>query len=225
MKTKIIFATESYHPQIDGGAVSERKLARSLAEQGYEVTVLAPSADWRNHIERDGKTKIVRLAAAELPLVRSGARAALYPHFTVDEVVKRIQPEIIHVFNPFGIGRAALGAARKYQIKKIATNHLMPENLTMFIASLRFVNNYKEIRNLNWRYIVGFHNNFDFVTAPSRTAVSLLLEHHLRVPVEAVSNGVDLRRFHPLVNPEKIKRQYQLPDNCPIVLYTGRLSG
>ena len=89
MKTKIIFATESYHPQIDGGAVSERKLARSLAEQGYEVTVLAPSADWRNNIERDGKTKIVRLAAAELPLVRSGARAALYPHFTVDEVVKR----------------------------------------------------------------------------------------------------------------------------------------
>lgn len=223
-KTKIIFATESYYPQIDGGAVSERLLALGLAGRGYEITILAPSADFKNHVERDGRTKIIRLAAVKVPLVKK-IRATIYPHFAVAEIVRRITPDIIHVHNPFGLGRAALAAGRKYGIKKIATNHLMAENLTMFIAGLRFVNNYRKIRQLNWDFIVGFHNNFDFVTSPTQTAVDLLFEHGLKVPAMAVSNGVDLNRFNPEVNPEKVIAKFNLPTGKACVLYTGRLSG
>lgn len=224
-KIKIVFATESYYPQIDGGAVSERNLALALARRGWDVTVFAPSLDFGNHVERDGRTKIIRLRALVLPLVHSGARATIYPAFAQDEIVGRIKPDLIHVHNPFGLGRGALAAAQKYGLKKIATNHMMPENFTMFIATLRFVNSYKRIRNLNWNYLVRFHNHFDFVTSPTQTAVDLLYEHGLKVAAAAVSNGIDLSRFNPEVNPRKIREKFHLPPDVPIVLYTGRLSG
>jgi len=48
-----------------------------------------------------------------------------------------------------------------------------------------------------WRYTAAFFNHFPLVTTPSQVMARELTAHGLRVPVVAVSNGVDTRLFRP----------------------------
>jgi len=48
-----------------------------------------------------------------------------------------------------------------------------------------------------WPYTVAFFNRFPLVTTPSQVMARALAAHGLRVPVVAVSNGVDTHLFRP----------------------------
>jgi glycosyltransferase involved in cell wall biosynthesis len=72
--------------------------------------------------------------------------------------------------------------------------------------------------------VTGFANRCDQVTAPTATALRLLRDHGLRVPAQAVSNGVDLRRFSPGAPDAGLRSRYALAPGRPLVLSVGRLS-
>jgi glycosyltransferase involved in cell wall biosynthesis len=57
------------------------------------------------------------------------------------------------------------------------------------------------------------------------TALRLLRARGLRVPSQAVSNGVDLERFSPGAGDEELRSRYALPAGRPVILSVGRLSG
>ena len=48
---KILLATESYYPNIDGGAVAQYNLMGELKKLGHEPIVIAPGKSFRNYIE------------------------------------------------------------------------------------------------------------------------------------------------------------------------------
>ena len=48
-------------------------------------------------------------------------------------------------------------------------------------------------------------------------------ERELKVPIAAVSNGVDLSNFKPGKTPAEIYKKYGVPKDKPIVLYVGRV--
>ena len=73
-------------------------------------------------------------------------------------------------------------------------------------------------------FVTGFANRCDLVTAPTATALRLLREHGLRVPSQAVSNGVDLARFSPGARDEGLRSRYALPGDRPVIVSVGRLS-
>ena len=61
---------------------------------------------------------------------------------------------------------------------------------------------------------------------PTEQAVSDLLPKRrkkFKVPVEALSNGIDLSRFTPGKAPAEIYERYNIPKTKPIVLYVGRV--
>jgi phosphatidylinositol alpha 1,6-mannosyltransferase len=61
------------------------------------------------------------------------------------------------------------------------------------------------------------------VTAPTATALNLLYEHGLHAPAQAISNGIDLKRFCPGERDEEVRQRLKLPADRPIVLYVNRL--
>lgn len=218
---KILIATESYYPDLAGGAVMQHNLALDLARAGHAVAVLAPSSTGKHLVEEDRGTTIFRLSSFTFPLYKE-FKITFFPYRTIKKIIFQFKPEIIHIHNPFGIGLSTLSIARKEGIPIVATNHLMPENLFMAIAKTRFL--YRILKNLGWFFIVWFHNKTDFVTSPTQTAVNLLIEHGLKVKALPVSNGVDLRCFNPKNNGDHLRQKLNIP-NKPIVLYTGRISG
>ena len=48
---KILLATESYYPNIDGGAIAQYNLIRELKKLGHEPYVLAPGFSYKNYVE------------------------------------------------------------------------------------------------------------------------------------------------------------------------------
>lgn len=221
---KIVIATESYWPLIDGGAVAEHHLALTLAKRGHEVHVLAPSDSYRSWTQTDEGTTIHRFSSFPIPFVKNDHRLALGCRRSVLRVLAHIQPDIIHIHNPFPIGKAALSYAATHRVPVVATNHWLPENLTTFMAKFRFVNQLEWIVRANWRFIRDFHNQCDFVTSPTQTAIDLMLKNGLTAPHRPVSNGVDLGVFNPKNDGVALQKRLGLPSKLTL-LYAGRLSG
>jgi glycosyltransferase involved in cell wall biosynthesis len=74
-------------------------------------------------------------------------------------------------------------------------------------------------------YIVRFHKKTDYLTMPTQSALDIfkLSTRKLKIPVEAVSNGIDLSRYTPTKPAAEIMRKYKIPTDKPIVTYLGRV--
>ena len=70
--------------------------------------------------------------------------------------------------------------------------------------------------------MANFYNSCQYVICPSETVKSWLLTVGVKVPVAAISNGVDLHRFFSYESPSGIRADLGLPE-LPIVLYVGRI--
>jgi glycosyltransferase involved in cell wall biosynthesis len=221
---KIILATEAYYPLIDGGAVAEHHLALGLAQRGHEVHILAPSENFSDYEEQDNGTTIHRLASSPIPFIKNDHRLALFPAQKITALLNKIKPDVAHIHNPFPIGKATLAYCLKHKVPVVATNHWLPENITMFMAKFRFLNNMDFLVKMNWKFIADFHNKCQYVTSPTQTAVDLMLQNGLTAPNTPVSNGVNLTVFNPGLDPSPLKQRLGIP-NKPIAMYAGRLSG
>jgi len=56
------------------------------------------------------------------------------------------------------------------------------------------------------------------------TALNLLYEHGLRAPAQAISNGIDLKKFSPGGRDKRLQQYFHLPQDRPIILSVNRLS-
>lgn len=76
------------------------------------------------------------------------------------------------------------------------------------------------------RYFVSFLKRSEYATMPTEQAVADLIPQKrkpFKVPVEALSNGIDLSRFAKGRANKDIYTKYKLPQGKPIVLYVGRV--
>jgi 1,2-diacylglycerol 3-alpha-glucosyltransferase len=221
---KIVIASEAYYPLIDGGAVAEHHLALELQKRGHEVHILAPSENFSDSKEPDEGTLIHRLASIPIPFVKNDHRLAIWPKKKIYTILDTIKPDVIHIHNPFPIGKAVLAYCYDRKVPVVATNHWLPENITTFMAKFRFLNNLQFLVDMNWKFISTFHNACDFVTSPTQTAIDLMTKNGLTAPHRPVSNGVNLGLFNPNQNADSLKKRLNLPQK-PTALYAGRLSG
>lgn len=220
---RLLLASESYYPNVDGGAVAERQLALRMAARGHDVAVIAPSfRGLRGDREQDGGTVIHRAPAVRFAPYPE-YRMSVLPGRFVRRVIARFRPDVVHVHNPYPIGLAAAREARRRGIPLVGTNHLMPENFFLTLPWAQAL--HRPLARAGWRLLTAFYGRCAMVIAPSRTAVGLLRRHGLRAPARAVSNGVDLGRFRPGPDDGLLRRVFGLPSTAPVVLYTGRLGG
>lgn len=221
---KIIVATESYWPNLDGGSVFERNLVLGLGNLGHEVRVIAPSLDGQPTVQRDGRSEIHRVRSIHLPeqFGAHGARSSFRPGQAIRKLIEGFRPDVIHGHNHFFICMAAQKAALANRIPYVATYHNMPENAVDNLGVLRHL-----IPNLVgriWKWDISFLNRANFVTSPTKTAIDYLVSHGLAVPHKPVSNGVDLEKYQPGPATDALRRKFRLPKK-PTVLYVGRLDG
>lgn len=221
MMMRVLLVTESYWPNADGGALFERRLVHGLITGGQTVEVWAPGRTLRSSLEHDGGSLIHREPAATL-LVNPKYKASLWPWRHGRTIIRHFRPDVLHIHNAFQMGLTALLYGRRRQIPIVATNHFMPENALLNLPIPRAL--YNPLSNLIWAYLVWFHNRCQFVTSPTATAIRLLQEHGLRVPAEAISNGIDTAVFKPGLSTVAVRAKFKLPEQ-PIILYIGRIDG
>ncbi len=218
---RVLLATESYYPNIDGGAVARRNLAVRLKRKGHDVAVVAPGFRPRNYMEEIDGITVFRVRGRTLPMY-TDYKFCVFPLREVKRVIDTFEPDIIDINTPYQIGMAALSYAKKKGIPTVGTVHVQPENWLMFVSKTKFL--FRVFEKGAWLYLTNFFNRCDYVTSPTPTAVKMLKDNGLTAHTTAISSGTNLDVFNPTNNGEYLRERFSIP-NKPVVLYTGRISG
>lgn len=220
---KILLATDTYYPSVNGLAYFTHRLATNLVARGHEVFVFAPSPST--------KDTVTALDGVTVYAFRSLPAHLIYPNFRLtatvlirESVLARlhdIQPDVVHIQSHFMVSRTTLAAAHAMGIPVVATNHFMPQNVLHYFPLSGFVPH--KARNLMWRDFLRVFNRADAVTTPTRTAANLLSSVGFTGTVEPISCGIDLARFSPSNQGQYLRRRFNIPDSQSTLLYVGRL--
>lgn len=218
---KILIAADLHWPTINGVATFSRNLAQGLADRGHEVLVIAPSQrrSGRPDEEWDGNYLIKRTASVPFPFYQN-FRISLAPQMEIRRIFQEFQPDIVHLQMCLTIGNVTQRYALKYGVPIVATNHAIPDNL---LDNLRYLAPMsKPIGYVITEYGVRFHRKVDYVTLPTKSAIDMFGEERLSVPVEPVSNGIDLSKFTATKADQSVVGKFHIPHNKPVITYVGR---
>ena len=241
---KIVIATAVYYPMINGVAVFSHNLALGLAKRGHKVLVLAPSQTGKSHsvVENGVETRFLRsvdvkvypdqihkvpkkkkMFGKDLPRLfyKNGFKVSVFPRREIKKILDEFEPDVVHVQVSDPIGLSVVSYAKKREIPVVTTEHNQPEVLTepMHMKLLE-----KPANAVLSAYFRNRQSKSDFVTMPTRQAIENLIgDKNFLVPVEAVSNGVDLEHFKSGKAEEAVFNRHKLDFKLPTVLYVGRV--
>jgi Glycosyltransferase len=218
---RVLIATDTFPPDVNGASYFTHRLATGLAARGNQVHVVCQSDDGPPRTEKVQGVVMHRLRSMPLivhPTMRTVFAAGL--HGTLDRLIARVRPDVVHVQGHFKIGRGCVTAARRAGVPVVATNHFMPENFFQYFPvgdRLR-----RAASRLAWRDLGRVFAKAARVTTPTPIAAELL-RRSVPQPVEPISCGIDLERFAPPAEPRsRIRERFALPDRDS-VLFVGRL--
>ncbi|WP_113703112.1 glycosyltransferase [Nonomuraea lactucae] len=215
---RILISTDTYPPDVNGTAYFTHRLATGLAARGNNVHVVCQSDQGPATADVVEGVVMHRLRSAPL-LVHPTMRVTIPTR--LDRLMASVDPDVLHTQGHFVVGRAAIAAALRRGVPVVATNHFMPDNLFQFghiPDRLR-----ARAGRLAWRDFKRIFDRTDHVTTPTPLAAKLLGDQGFTRPVEPVSCGIDLTRFHPHTEPKHWARKlFDLPDR-PTILFVGRL--
>lgn len=224
---KILFATDSFHPRLNGVTIAIDRYKQGLELLGHEVHVFA--SDYPGAYESDmnvGRIDVHRFKS--YPLFFSPEDRLVYPFEKkfVNRMIKDIRPDIIHVQTEFTMGRYAWEYAGKNKIPLVMSAHTTWEDM----MSLYFPFVPEKIGRLYVkRRLRKVFGNADSIIAPSDIIVEMLKNYGVTRDITIIPTGLNLKKFSG-VSKEAEKRSSELfrkfPQmrKRPVLLYTGRLS-
>ena len=237
-----MIVTDQYEPMVGGVTTVTRELAQGLGERGHAVAVVAPSTSMRGTSVHGSSVHGSSVHGSGRPAGPlsvdyrgslpwpwyEGQRLGLLPPAAAGRAIAEFAPDVLHLHSPLTLGLAARAAARRRGIPVIYTNHYLPLNVWPGLAHAPAGTGghlaARAQESAFYALVTGFANRCDYVTAPTMTALRLLRARGLRVPSQAVSNGIDLERFSPGAGDQALRSRYALPAGGPVILSVGRLS-
>lgn len=216
---RILIGTDTYPPTVNGAANFSERLAHGLVGRGHDVHVVCPSPDAHvGPVERDGMT-LHHVRAFDYWAYKSFR--VIYPwqaHPVSRQLIKVIDPEVVHLQDHFLIGRGLAHACRKYGYPLVATNHLVPENFFDHVpvpAPVRGIGS-----RWLWDDLERAFSCAAVVTSPTQKAVDLL-EEATDMRALAVSNGIDVEPY--AAAEQRWAAHRARADHVPTILFVGRL--
>lgn len=217
----IMIVTDQFPPMIGGVPTVTHDLSIDLVQRGHQVWVTAPSYGMRDARRLEQGVRVYRFSSFEWPAYKE-LRIPFLPFMPMRNLIKKSEPDIIHIHSPVVLGNIAQILAGGLRKPVIATNHYLPINMSRSLTADPLIG--KHFSNVTYSYLVNFCNRCEYVTAPTKTALKLLYDHGLRAPAKAISNGIDLTKFTPGSPDPAIRKRYNLPEDKPLILHINRLS-
>jgi 1,2-diacylglycerol 3-alpha-glucosyltransferase len=223
---RILIAGETYYPGSNGQAVFTIHLAEGLARAGNEVMAVIPSDHRSPRAELLNGVAVRRRLTADCSWLKPECYVTSPWDPWLAGLVREFNPQVIHIQDHYPLSRNALRIARRQGIPIVGTNHFLPENLLPFVPRFLPLKRAQVIRFLWWT-MLSMYNQLDAITTPTETAAAILRRQPVKVPVQAISCGVDTDHFYPRPQLDRaaIRTRYGLDPARPLFIYVGRLEG
>lgn len=216
---RVMLGVDTFTPDINGAARFSERLAAGLVERGHEVHIVAPAA---NSTDTGAIYEIVegqRMLVHRLPSVRFKPHEWLrfvWPwvcRVATRKLVREIQPDVIHIQSHLMIGRMLTKAVKNNgNVRKIATNHIMPENIVDLANMPRWVR--ALVVKWGWHDAYSVLRHMDAITTPTRRAADFLERYTPVRNVYPISCGIDASQYTPDLTPRAQRR----------VVFVGRMT-
>lgn len=222
---KIFYSLEAFYPHISGVTITTDRLASHFfRDKDFETFVITASEKGEFLIEKSPKGYLVIKLKSIPKAVRGKIPISLLAKIPINEIFKKYKPDIIHLQDPAFISQALATEAKKYKVPVIATQH---SSLAFPLAYLGLPQIFKKwAEQLMKKSLAFFYNRYTkTIITPSNFIKNEVLQWGVKVPVEVISNGINLKVFKTgRVNVDFLK-EYYLEDfiSKPIVLYSGRI--
>lgn len=219
---RILIASESFYPVVSGVAVMTERLAHYLAKQGHTITVITPSRSHRMYQERRRGYTIQRVPSWPNPF-RKTQRITFFPTRSVKKILSKVQPDIVHIHDPWLTSIAVAKYCREHAIPVLVTHHFSYDFLRAYVRNLKPLHKGMQIV-LEKTLFLPLYNTCDVLTVPTKTMQRGINEiDGLEVTPQIVSNGVSTERFGKPISLDSFREKYQLPANRPLVTCVSRL--
>ena len=206
---KVALFTDTYKPQINGVSNTVERMIEYFSAHGVEYQVFMP----KYAKEKDDQHFHHSLS---IPLWFYKFCRISFPNiFKIIRILKKFQPDIIHVISEYPMGWAGLIAGKVLGIPVVTSYTTHVANYSQYVR-LAF------LKPLILSYFRYFHRKSKRVLAPSADAIGYLNRngiHHTQL----FTRGIDTKKFHPKHRDHSLRAQWNA-DGKIVFLYVGRLS-
>jgi 1,2-diacylglycerol 3-alpha-glucosyltransferase len=213
----ITLVNDTFNVNNNGTTISAMRFAATLISRGHTVRVVTCGEPGDSTGQRPEGPEMFCVPELVVPVASYLAHRqnTLFGKPVREVLVAAIEgADVVHIYQPWPLGRAAERIARQLGVPAIAAFHMQPENVTHNIG-------------LGWfppaAYLVyvllrlAFYGRFADIHCPSAFIAAQLRRHGYRARLHVISSGVD-RRFRP--GPLRARD----PDAPFRVIMVGRLS-
>jgi glycosyltransferase involved in cell wall biosynthesis len=212
---RIAVVTETYPPEINGVAMSLKRMVDGLLERGHQIQLIRPRQNAADAPLENGPLREV--LARGVPIPKYGSlRVGLPAKQKLAKLWTLERPDLVHLVTEGPLGWSAMAAARKLRLPVTSDFH------TNFDA-------YSTHYGIRWlkrpiaAYLRRFHNLGQETYVPTR-AMQDQLAHCGYRNVEVVSRGVDIELFSPARRSKALRASWGVGADELVVAFVSRLA-
>jgi 1,2-diacylglycerol 3-alpha-glucosyltransferase len=218
---RIALFTEAYLPYTNGVVTHVETLRKGLEAQGHEVLVVTLNPNSDKHYIRDGV-----LYCPAIPLKKLYGYGMANPlNMERLAIIRRFNPDLIHIHTEFSMGIFGLFAARKLRKPIVYTLHTMYDDYLFYLAPTRRTQ--ALVRPAAHLFFRRMAEHATEVIGPSEKVVEFLRRCKVQRHVNIIPNIVDLSEFLPEnVRQEdiaEVKETLGIQPEDTVLCFVGRL--
>jgi 1-acyl-sn-glycerol-3-phosphate acyltransferase len=186
----VTLVIDTFNVNNNGTTISANRFADALVARGHTVRVVACGSPGGYDPGPDGP-EMCWVPELVVPVASRLAHRqnTLFGKPVRDVLTRAIQDaDVVHIYQPWALGRAAERIARQFGVPAIAAFHIQPENITYNIGLGWF----RPAAHLVYVLLrVLFYRRFADIHCPSTFIAAQLRRHGYRARLHVISNGVD----------------------------------
>jgi glycosyltransferase involved in cell wall biosynthesis len=205
---RIAVFSDTYLPQVNGVSKTLHLMHRYMNQAGIESLFVTPTAP-------EGEEGILTLPGLKF-FMYPELSLALPRYFYTRRIMDEFKPDIIHLATEYTVGLIGLKYALSRGCLLSASYHTnIPEYLGYY--------NMPTLEGIAWKYLLWFHSYMHINMCPSDATAQLLSQRGMG-NLQVMGRGIDEEGFSPLMRSEEIRRAWDIPGECLVLLYVGRLA-
>ena len=213
--------TDNFFPELGGIQDSIEATAAELGRRGHRIDILAPRYGLADYARVSGRGEPALRPGVEVhrlpsvPFPSSTGQSRLAAPWPVRQRLAALGPDVVHSHTFYGLGLAALFAARNASWRLVGTNHT---------AIAAFKAEFPIGMDQVVRYVRWYYDRCALVTAPAETVFGELGRGPRSPPLRIVSNPVATGLFRPAGTEARRAARAAFGVTGPALTYAGRLA-